>query len=44
MKSVGIARKMDELGGIVIPKELWRTMDMLWGMGLKSMLKAIGSS
>ena len=28
MKSTGIVRKIDELGRIVLPIELWRTLDI----------------
>ena len=28
MKSIGIVRKLDELGRIVIPRELRRTLDI----------------
>ncbi|MVX62265.1 AbrB/MazE/SpoVT family DNA-binding domain-containing protein [Clostridium chromiireducens] len=35
MKSIGIVRKIDELGRIVIPKELRRTMDIKEGDSLE---------
>lgn len=38
MKSTGVVRKVDELGRIVIPIELRRTMGIEEKMPLKSML------
>ncbi len=35
MKSTGIVRKVDELGRIVIPKELRRTLNLEEGDGLE---------
>lgn len=35
MKSTGIVRNVDELGRIVIPKELRTTMDMTVGSGVE---------
>lgn len=35
MKSTGIVRKIDELGRVVIPKELRRTMDIKEGDALE---------
>lgn len=35
MKNIGIVRKVDELGRIVIPKELRRTLNLEEGDGLE---------
>jgi len=38
MKSTGIVRKVDELGRIVIPKEIRRTMDLPEGTPLENLV------
>lgn len=44
MKSTGIVRKVDELGRVVIPIELRRTLGIIEKMLLKSMLMMKKSS
>ena len=44
MKSTGIVRKVDELGRIVLPIELRRTLDIDVKDALKSMWRAAKSS
>lgn len=44
MKSTGIVRKVDELGRIVLPIELRRTLDIAERMLLRSLLRVITSS
>lgn len=43
MKSTGIVRKVDELGRIVLPIELRRTLDIAEKDSLRSMLMALPS-
>ena len=41
MKSTGIVRKVDELGRIVLPIELRRTLDIVEKDALRSMLMVL---